>query len=201
MHGNTLHRPAKPLSVSQLIIHAINHLPSPFPQHPSPLKKTKNVTNPLLPLHLHLNIPLHPLLHNPLRMRLSRPIPPALPHHLPRPHPRLLQLHRRRVSLPTRAIPISHFSIRCRNSTASARDLWGRDVVAKTEFWGNFGGLGVYLIEKLPGVTYLEWLMKSGLGRSLELDGERFERQRGLVGDFARYVNGCLFGWLNLPQG
>lgn len=58
--------------------------------------------------------------------------------------------------------------------------------MAKTEFWGNFGGLGVYLIEKLQGVTYLEWLMKSGLGRSLELDGERFERQRGLVGDFAR---------------
>lgn len=65
-----------------------------------------------------------------------------------------------------------------------AREIFGRDVVAKTEFWGNFGGLGVYVIEKLPGVTYLEWLMKSGLGR--RLDGERFERQRGLVGDFAR---------------
>lgn len=50
-------------------------------------------------------------------------------------------------------------------------------------------------MEKLQGVTYLEWLMKGGLGRSLELDGERFERQRGLVGDFARYVKvyGCLY--------
>lgn len=76
-----------------------------------------------------------------------------------------------------------------------AREIYGGDVVAKTEFWGNFGGLGVYLIEKLQGVTYLEWLMKSGLGR--RLDGERFERQRGLVGDFARYVgNVCLFVWL-----
>lgn len=65
-----------------------------------------------------------------------------------------------------------------------AREIYGGDVVAKTEFWGNFGGLGVYLIEKLQGVTYLEWLMKSGLGRSLELDGERYERQRGLVGGF-----------------
>lgn len=206
MYGNTPsryieHKHAKPLSVSQLIIQAINHLPFTSPPLPKKEKRNNNVTNPLLPLHLHLNIPLHPLLHNPLRMRLSRPIPPALPHHLPRAHPRLLQLHRRRVSLPTRAIPIPRFSIRCRNSTASARNLWGRDVVAKTEFWGNFGGLGVYLIEKLPGVTYLEWLMKGGLGRSLELDGERFERQRGLVGDFARYVNGCLCGWLNLPQG
>lgn len=37
--------------------------------------------------------------------------------------------------------------------------------------------------------------MKSGLGR--RLDGERFERQRGLVGDFARYVGKvCLFVWL-----
>lgn len=36
--------------------------------------------------------------------------------------------------------------------------------------------------------------MMRGLGRRLELDGERFERQRGLVGDFARYVgNVCLF--------
>ncbi|EMF08053.1 uncharacterized protein SEPMUDRAFT_136875 [Sphaerulina musiva SO2202] len=66
-----------------------------------------------------------------------------------------------------------------------AREIYGGDVVAKTEFWGNFGGLGVYLIEKLQGVTYLEWLMKGGLGR--RLDGERFERQRGLVGDFARF--------------
>lgn len=62
----------------------------------------------------------------------------------------------------------------------------GGEIVAKTEFWGNFGGLRVYLIEKLQGVTYLEWLMKGGLGRRLELDGERFERQRGLVGGFAR---------------
>lgn len=77
-----------------------------------------------------------------------------------------------------------------------AREIHGREIVAKTEFWGNFGGLGVYLIEKLQGVTYLEWLMKSGLGR--RLDGERFERQRGLVGDFARYVPMfvCLVGWL-----
>lgn len=76
-----------------------------------------------------------------------------------------------------------------------AREIYGGDVVAKTEFWGNLGGLGVYLIEKLPGVTYLEWLMKSGLGR--RLDGEGFERQRGLVGDFARYVGFvCLFVWL-----
>lgn len=37
--------------------------------------------------------------------------------------------------------------------------------------------------------------MKSGLGR--RLDGERYGRQRGLVGDFARYVgNVCLFVWL-----
>lgn len=47
--------------------------------------------------------------------------------------------------------------------------------------------------------------MKSGLGRSLELDGEGFERQRGLVGDFARYVGSvclfvCLFVWLNELQ-
>lgn len=81
-----------------------------------------------------------------------------------------------------------------------AREIYGREIVAKTEFWGNFGGLGVYLIEKLQGVTYLEWLMKSGLGRSLELDGERFERQRGLVGGFARYVNGCLFVCLDSLQ-
>lgn len=44
--------------------------------------------------------------------------------------------------------------------------------------------------------------MKSGLCQ--RLDGERFERQRGLVGDFARYVNGwlfvCLFGCLNSLQ-
>lgn len=76
-----------------------------------------------------------------------------------------------------------------------AREIWGGEIVAKTEFWGNFGGLRVYIIEKLQGVTYLEWLMKSGLGRSLELDGERYERQRGLVGGFARYVGFvCLFG-------
>lgn len=69
-----------------------------------------------------------------------------------------------------------------------AREIWGGEIVAKTEFWGKIGGderpLLVYVIEKLQGVTYLEWLMKSGLGR--RLDGERFERQRGLVGDFAR---------------
>lgn len=145
MHGNTPsryieHKHAKPLSVSQLIVQAINHLP--FPSPTLTFEKTKNVTNPLLPLHLHLNIPLHPLLHNPLRMRLSRPIPPALPHHLPRAHPRLLQLHRR-VSLPTRAISISHFSIRCRSSTASARDLGGRcrcEDGILGEFW-RAGGL------------------------------------------------------------
>lgn len=78
-----------------------------------------------------------------------------------------------------------------------AREIWG-DVVADTAFHGQIGQerpLLVYVIEKLPGVTYLEWLMKSGLGR--RLDGERYERQRGLVGDFARYVgNVCLVGWL-----
>lgn len=119
----------------------INHLPFTSPTL-NFRKKTKNV-NPLLPLHLHLNIPLHPLLHNPLRMRLSRPIPPLLPHHLPRAHPRLLQLHRRRVSLPTRAIPIPRFSIRRRSSTASARDSWGRcrcEDGILGEFWG-VGGL------------------------------------------------------------
>jgi len=119
---------------------------SPFPHQPSPLKKTNNVTNPLLPLHLHLNIPLHPLLHHPLRMRLSRPIPPLLPHHLPRAHPRLLQLHRRRIWLPTRAIPIPHFSIRRRSSTVSARDLWGRcrcEDGILGEFWG-VGGLSYW---------------------------------------------------------
>lgn len=79
-----------------------------------------------------------------------------------------------------------------------AREIHGRDVVADTTFHGQIGlerPLLVYVIEKLPGVTYLEWLMKSGLGR--RLDGERYERQRGLVGDFARYVGFvCLFGWL-----
>lgn len=51
MHGNTLgiypeHRPAKPLSVSQLILQAINHLPTPSPHQPSPLKKTKMSPTP-----------------------------------------------------------------------------------------------------------------------------------------------------------
>lgn len=79
-----------------------------------------------------------------------------------------------------------------------AREVYGGDVVADTTFHGQIGQerpLLVYVIEKLPGVTYLEWLMKGGLGR--RLDGERYERQRGLVGGFARYVgNVCLFVWL-----
>lgn len=183
MHGNTLHRPAKPSSVSQLIVQAINHLPSPFPHQPSPLKKPKMSPTPY---------------------SLSTSISTFLSTHSSTTRSECDSLAQSLLSSPTISpVPIqgsfsytvvaSHSQLAQFRSPTSpldvevlrrAREIYGREIVAKTEFWGNFGGLGVYLMEKLQGVTYLEWLIKSGLGR--RLDGERFERQRGLVGDFAR---------------
>jgi hypothetical protein len=69
-----------------------------------------------------------------------------------------------------------------------ARSIHG-SLVADTTYLGRIGQdrpLLVYVIEKLPGITYIEYQLKSGLSQTL--CEQRYERQRTLVEDFAQYV-------------
>lgn len=69
-----------------------------------------------------------------------------------------------------------------------ARSIHG-SLVADTTFHGQIGQerpLLVYIIEKLPGITYMEYQLQSGIRQSL--GEQQYERQRTLVEDFARYV-------------
>jgi len=68
-----------------------------------------------------------------------------------------------------------------------ARSIHG-PLVAETNYHGQIGQdrpLLVYIIEKLPGITYLEYQLRSGLRQSLS--EQQYNRQRTLVKDFARY--------------
>lgn len=74
-----------------------------------------------------------------------------------------------------------------------ARSIHGF-LVADTTYHGKIGQdrpLLVYIIEKLPGITYMEYHLKSGLRQSL--DEQQYKRQRTLVEDFARYVPSAEF--------
>lgn len=69
-----------------------------------------------------------------------------------------------------------------------ARSIHG-SLIADTISHGQIGKerpLLVYIIEKLPGITYMEYQLKSGLRQSL--DEQQFKRQRTLIEDFARYL-------------
>lgn len=201
MHGNTLgihleHRPAKPLSVSQLIIQAINHLPFTSPtltfekkpkMSPTPYSLSTSISTFLSTHSSTTRSECDSLAQSLLSSPTISPVPiqGSFSYTVVASHSQLAQFRS-----PTSPLDVEVLR--------RARSIHG-SLVADTTFHGQIGlerPLLVYVIEKLPGVTYLEWLMKGGLGRSLELDGERFERQRGLVGDFARYVNVCLFVWL-----
>nr|POE96531.1 hypothetical protein CFP56_56581 [Quercus suber] len=74
-----------------------------------------------------------------------------------------------------------------------ARSIHG-SLVADTTYHGQIGQdrpLLVYIIEKLPGVTYMEYQLKSGLRQSL--GEQQYKRQLTLVEDFARYVRSAEF--------
>lgn len=193
MHGNTLHRPAKPLWVSQLIIHAINHQPSPLHLTTPPPKKKKKTTMSPTPYSLSTSISTFLSTHSSTTRSECDSLAQSLLH-----SPTISPVPIQGSFSYTVASPSQLAQFRSPTSPLDvevlrrARSIHG-SLVADTTFHGQIGQerpLLVYVIEKLPGVTYLEWLMKGGLGR--RLDGERYERQRGLVGDFARYVNGCL---------
>lgn len=69
-----------------------------------------------------------------------------------------------------------------------ARSIHG-PLVPATTYHGQIGKgrpLLVYIIEKLPGITYMEYDVRSGLDQSL--DEHQFKRQQTLVEKFARYV-------------
>jgi hypothetical protein len=69
-----------------------------------------------------------------------------------------------------------------------ARSIHG-SLVAETTYHGQIGQdrpLLVYVIEKLPGVTYMEYRLESDFEQ--RLDEQHYKRQQTLVEDFARYV-------------
>lgn len=182
MHGSTLHRPAKPLSVSQLIIQAINHLPFPSPTLTFEKKTTMSPT----PYSLSTSISTFLSTHSSTTRSECDSLAQSLLHS-PTISPVPIQGS---FSYTVAASPSQLAQFRSPDSPLDvevlrrAREIYGGDVVAKTEFWGNFGGLGVYVIEKLQGVTYLEYQLQSGIRQSL--GEQQYERQRTLVEDFAR---------------
>lgn len=54
---------------------------------------------------------------------------------------------------------------------------------------GPYSPLSVYVIERLPGATYIEAPCKNSI--SIELSSEERSRQLNSVADFARYFDSC----------
>lgn len=74
-----------------------------------------------------------------------------------------------------------------------ARSIHG-PLIAETIYHGQIGRdrpLLVYLIERIPGITYIEYQLRSGLRQSLS--EQQYNRQRTLIEDFARYVRPAVF--------
>ena len=73
-----------------------------------------------------------------------------------------------------------------------ARSIHG-SVVASSTYHGCIGHsqpLSVYVIEKLPGVTYMESCIMNGA--NAKPSPEMFQRRRNTIMDFARYCRSCV---------
>lgn len=72
-----------------------------------------------------------------------------------------------------------------------AREIHG-SLVPRTLSHGKIGRdkpLSVYIIDKLPGVTFMEFQLASGL--ALDLGDEQLSMRKALIEDLARYVVSC----------
>ena len=72
-----------------------------------------------------------------------------------------------------------------------ARSIHGSVIASSTHhgYFGHSKPLSVYIIEKLPGITYMESCIANG--PNAILSPKEYQRQQNTIVDFARYYKSC----------